>query len=329
MNAQSLVEMEEALDKDLDEAQEHRRRCEIEERNALKAYRKAQRALVEANARCSDLYRKRELYSAHLRCFTMDNSSLFCSSSQKEQVGNGLDYPNDFPENDVIPTSNHHLQHTPRGCNPLGFDSNIQCLGTAPGHLSYRHVNGQKLGSEPCSEPDGSTSEPPPHRVNNGADGVCSPSNDPNISADEDEGTFPFEDVPDQPNQGRHSKEKNSEEEQKDLNKESSRKLLSDGSQDSFLLEATLRSQLFARLGAKNSSRTTGSCYNMEPAVEQGAENDLRTENDLRECCPFSEIDKNQHSDHGGNFSREFILSLCLYSCKSIWGLVTIGAWLM
>lgn len=306
MNAQSLVEMEEALDKDLDEAQEHRRRCEIEERNALKAYRKTQRALVEANARCSNLYRKRELYSAHLRSFIMDNSSLFCSSRQNEQDGNGLDCLNDISENEAIPTSNHHLQPEYQGSNPLGLDSNIQCLSTAPVHMSYRHENGQNLCSEPCSEPDGSTSEPLPHRGKTAADGVCSPSNDPNISADEDEGTFSFERVPVQPNFECHKK--NSEVEQKDL-KESSRKLLHDGSQDSFLLEATLRSQLFARLGTKNIPRTTSSCYNMEPAVERGAENDLRTvinQSNIA-CCPFSEIEKNQLSDHEGNFCRENI----------------------
>ncbi|KAF3433744.1 hypothetical protein FNV43_RR24847 [Rhamnella rubrinervis] len=301
MNARSLVETEEALDKDLDEAQEHRRRCEIEERNALKAYRKAQMALVEANARCSDLYRKRELYSAHLRSFIMDNSSLFCLSRQNEQGGNGLDYS----ENEVIPTSNHHLRPEYHGSNPLGLDSNIQCLSTAPVHMSYRQENGQNLCSEPCSEPDGSTSEPLPHRGKTAADGVFSPSNDPNISADEDEGTFSFENVPVQPNFECHKK--NCEEERKDLNKESSGKLLIDSSQDSFLLEATLRSQLFARLGTKNFPRTTSSCDNMEPAVERGAENDLRTViNRTRTgCSPFSEREKNQHSDYEGTDRQE------------------------
>ncbi|KAJ6986478.1 hypothetical protein NC653_019859 [Populus alba x Populus x berolinensis] len=51
IDIQLLVEMEESLDRELEEAQEHRHKCEIEERNALKAYRKAQRALIEANSR--------------------------------------------------------------------------------------------------------------------------------------------------------------------------------------------------------------------------------------------------------------------------------------
>lgn len=65
IDIQLLVEMEESLDRELEEAQEHRHKCEIEERNALKAYRKAQRALIEANSRCTELYCKRELHSAH------------------------------------------------------------------------------------------------------------------------------------------------------------------------------------------------------------------------------------------------------------------------
>nr|XP_015876973.2 uncharacterized protein LOC107413525 isoform X2 [Ziziphus jujuba var. spinosa] len=298
VNVQSLVEMEESLDKDLDDAQEHRRRCEIEERNAFKTYRKAQRALAEANARCSDLYRKRELYSARLRSFIMDNSGLFYSSRQNEQVGNELGCLNDM-SNDVIPTSNHHLQPEYHGSNPLGFNSNAQCLN--------RHVNGQHLGSEPCSEPDVSTSELLPHRDNTAAHGVCSPSNDPNISADEDEETFPFEHESVQPNLECHRKEKSSEDEQKGKNNESSRKLVIDGSQDSLILEATLRSELFARLGRKNVSRDSGSCYNMESAVEQGAENDVRSNiNQTRiECSPLSEIERSQQSDHAGTERQE------------------------
>lgn len=309
MNVQSLVEIEESLDKDLDEAQEHRRRCEIEERNALKAYRKAQRAMAEANARCSDLYRKRELYSAHLRSFMMDNSGLFYPARQNEEVGNELDYLNDM-SNDVIPTSNHHLQPEYHGSDPLGFNSNAQCLNTAPVHMSYRHVNGQNIGSEPGSEPDVSTSELLP-RGKTAAHGVGSPSNDPNISRDEDEETFPFEHESVQPNFECHRKEKSSEDERKGQNNDPS---MIDGSRDSFRLEATLRSQLFARLGRKNVSRDSGSCYNMEPAVEQGAENDVRSNiNQTRiECSPLSEIEKSQQSDHAGNFSRTTLFFLSL-----------------
>ncbi|KAK1431987.1 hypothetical protein QVD17_08832 [Tagetes erecta] len=67
MDFKSLLEIEELQDKELEEAKEHRRKCEIEERNALKAYRKAQRALAEANTRCSYLYHKRNLFSANVQ----------------------------------------------------------------------------------------------------------------------------------------------------------------------------------------------------------------------------------------------------------------------
>ncbi|VAI13993.1 unnamed protein product [Triticum turgidum subsp. durum] len=56
----SLLEMEELQDRELEVAQEHRRKCEVEEREALRAYRKAQKALIEANERCTILRGKRE-----------------------------------------------------------------------------------------------------------------------------------------------------------------------------------------------------------------------------------------------------------------------------
>ncbi|XP_057989550.1 uncharacterized protein LOC110638367 [Hevea brasiliensis] len=92
INMHSLVEMEESLDKELEEAQEHRRICEIEERNALKAHRKAQRALFDANAKRTELYRKKELYSAQFQCFILNDSSLLWSMRKHQQVGLGLNY---------------------------------------------------------------------------------------------------------------------------------------------------------------------------------------------------------------------------------------------
>uniref|UniRef100_A0A7N0V6L9 Putative zinc-finger domain-containing protein n=2 Tax=Kalanchoe fedtschenkoi TaxID=63787 RepID=A0A7N0V6L9_KALFE len=63
-NLESLFAMEELHDKELEEAQGHRHHCETEERIALKAYREAQSALVEATSRCNFLYRQRELSAA-------------------------------------------------------------------------------------------------------------------------------------------------------------------------------------------------------------------------------------------------------------------------
>ncbi|XP_057990646.1 uncharacterized protein LOC110638363 [Hevea brasiliensis] len=49
------------------------------------------------------------------------------------------------------------------------------------------------MGSEPCGEPDASTSEPLHLKRKNVANVLSSPSHDPNISADEDEETSPLD----------------------------------------------------------------------------------------------------------------------------------------
>ncbi|KAL5206204.1 hypothetical protein ABZP36_034413 [Zizania latifolia] len=72
----SLLEMEEFQERELENAQEHRRKCEVEEREALRAYRRAQRALIEANERCAILRRKREVCSAQVHGLIAENSSL-------------------------------------------------------------------------------------------------------------------------------------------------------------------------------------------------------------------------------------------------------------
>ncbi|VVA12429.1 PREDICTED: ZEAMMB73_Zm00001d030666 [Prunus dulcis] len=296
----SLVEMEENLDKDLEEAQEHRRRCEIEEKKALKAYRKAQRDLLQANVRCTDLYRQRELYSANLRSFIMDNSSLIWSSRQNEQAGIGLDLANNVSENvDLIPTSGHQMHPEDDGCNPAACDSNIQCVNNARIHTSYKHLSEQNMGIEPCSEPDSSTSEPVPLLGNNGADGICSPSNELNNSADEDEdeARFSFENESVQPNVLCH---KNTDfgNKQKEMDKESNRKMSIDSPQDPVLLERMLRSKLFATLGTKTLSKNSSSCNNTE---EHGAENDVRSEKpqEIKGSFPFSEAERNHEGTDG------------------------------
>ena len=264
---QSLVEMEESLDKDLEEAQEHRRMCEIEERNALKAYRKAQRALVEANARCNDLYHKRELYSAKLRSFMISDSSLLCSSSQNEKVGIG--YSNDASGDVLIIPSSHQLQPEYYGFNPAEIDSNFQYLNAVPVQPSFGQVNAR---SEPCSEPDASTSDPLSHRGKAAADGFLSPSSNPNVSGDEDDETLSIERVA--VHHGLDNPSKNNfDDGKKNVNEEPSRKSTIDSPLDSLLLEATLRSELFARMGAKN-SMNNGSSDNIHLTFEERTENE-------------------------------------------------------
>ncbi|KAK1627420.1 hypothetical protein QYE76_001735 [Lolium multiflorum] len=88
----SLFEMEELQERELDDAQELRRKCEVEEREALRAYRKAQRNLIEANERCAILRRKREICSAQVHGLIAENSSMVqCLNIQN--AGHGLVMP--------------------------------------------------------------------------------------------------------------------------------------------------------------------------------------------------------------------------------------------
>ncbi|XP_024020478.1 uncharacterized protein LOC21409015 isoform X4 [Morus notabilis] len=292
MNIQSLVEMEESLDKDLEEAQEHRRICEIEERNVFKAYRKAQRALAEANTRCTNLYRKRELYSAHLRSFTLDNSSLLCPSRQNEKGGIELDYSNDASENMFLIQSSHQLQSGYDVLSPRGVGSNFQYLNNVPVQTSYRHVHGQNVGSEPCSEPDASTSETLSHKGKATADGVRSPLNDQNISADEDDEMVSLEQDTIQPSGECHGKNPKFDDDEKDVNKVRSRNLTIDSSHGYFI-EATLRSELLARLGTNGLSKN---CENY--ASKEKTHTSLLS-------FPSSIADKSEQSDRGGPVRRE------------------------
>ncbi|XP_048232015.1 uncharacterized protein LOC8265969 isoform X1 [Ricinus communis] len=303
----SLVEMEESLDKELEEAQEQRHICEIEERNALKAYRKAQRALVEANSRCAELYHKRELYSAHFRSLVLNDSTLLWSTRNREHVGIALNHTDNGSRNlELMPPSSHPERPDYDGRNQPGFDSNIQCASGAPLRTPYMHANGQNLGSEPCSEPDASTSEPLHLNRKTALNIGSSPSNDPNFSADDDEETSPLDHETVQPNYKIQQREESSVGRQKDsinqLNKISS----DDCSPDSLTLEATLRSELFARLGRRNLSKNSSS-LNLDPADELGTENDNGSERTQTSNGSFlvSEEERNQEFDLGGNDQHE------------------------
>lgn len=62
-----LQEEEDAIDKELEEAQQSRRRCEVREHFARRQYRDAQEALHSANLRCEMLFQKREMLSASVK----------------------------------------------------------------------------------------------------------------------------------------------------------------------------------------------------------------------------------------------------------------------
>ncbi|WCJ19563.1 hypothetical protein M5689_001848 [Euphorbia peplus] len=301
-----LVEMEESLDKELEEAQEHRRILEIEERNALKAYRKAQRGLVEANAKCTELYCKRELYSAQFRSLIFNDSSLLWSMKKHEHAGMGNHADKVSKNLELLPSSNHPKGPEYNGHSELGYDLNIQRASGAPLVVPYMHADGQNLGSEQCSEPGASTSEPTRHCSKEAANIVTPPSNDLNNSADEDEETSPLDRATLPPNYENQQAEPNPTGSHKDIQDHSNIKSSSDGSIDPLILEATLRSELFARLGKKVLSKNSGST-NLEPINVLGTENDNVSERTQTSngSVPLSEAERSLEIDIGGNDQSE------------------------
>ncbi|KAJ6804744.1 uncharacterized protein M6B38_184545 [Iris pallida] len=249
MNLQSLVELEELQDKELEEAQELRRRCELEERNALKAYRKAQRALVEANERCSLLYRKRELFSAQLRALLMDVSSSLCPSSWQSHQGTVSEALKDVPDSsfNLLPSLGHHL---PSGqtLDQLGYESNTGCAD-GPRNTSLKPMNRQELLSGQCSEHDASSSD---HRDYGALDGVHTPAHDPNISVDD---KFPFDTLVESRLEC-DVRDEHCGQRRNGLNAETERLTSVENAQNYELLEASLRSKLVARLHRRMPSKS-------------------------------------------------------------------------
>nr|XP_027188819.1 uncharacterized protein LOC101514217 isoform X2 [Cicer arietinum] len=272
IDLQSVFGMEELIDKELKEAQEHRHSCEIEERNAHRAYLKAQRSLLEANARCNNLYRQRELYSAKLRSLILNNSSFSLSLGQHQQLDIGLDYlPKlgyEIPTSSCLRQAEYHIN------NP-SFDSNNQGINNRQSDTSYHHTHGANLGSEHCAEPDASTSEPLPQRGNHTADEVYSPTNESDTSANENEEISLSGHVSNHLDAEYHRKQ-DSKAKQMDIDTTSNANCSTGSPQDSLLLEAALRSELFARLG-KRAMKSNNPCNNIE-TTEQGAENEVGSE---------------------------------------------------
>ncbi|KAL8103027.1 hypothetical protein AgCh_027530 [Apium graveolens] len=370
---QGLMEMEELHDKELEEAQEYRNKCEIEERIAQKAYRRAQRATMEANSRCAHLYRNRELFSAQLRSLMMDNPSMLWSSSLGDQQGEG---PNSFnkvadPNLHVVPSGHRaeselfaHNQgenvSVVRSANVTqqnvsGIEENIQDLAVDPSSepdtsmywsrslhdrlgerlvsfndrpevnlhvepsgrekelqfyahnqcendrngrsdnafqhkVSGQHEAEQDLAVEPRRDPNTSTSEPEENNAEINAAG--SQSSDSNLSAEEGDEAFLFDHEVKDSNLGHQRREVISGEDRK-LICDESRNL--DSSQDSLLLEASLRSQLFARLGVNSSLNKRG--LGQKPKDVTESSDHERSTGTLLSC----DAEKDLSIDLGGN----------------------------
>ncbi|XP_019254276.1 PREDICTED: uncharacterized protein LOC109233004 isoform X2 [Nicotiana attenuata] len=271
IDLQSLFHLEEFHDKELGEAQEYRHKCEVEERNALKSYRKAQRALLEANARCSHLYNKREQYSAQLRDLMMGNPNLLLSSGFPDKSGIGLGPVPAISDVNVhlIPSSSCAVQPT------FGFNNQHRCnLNIHPNNVAFQNVSSDQehynLASDP--EPDGITFEP--HKEDNDANDPCSPSEDVIMSQNVDEETFLTEHRSQENSPDYQGKAKSSVDMEKSMNNASEGQSAVTISEDSLLLEASLRSQLFERLRMRTLCQKVTRQETLGAVAEGRAEND-------------------------------------------------------
>ncbi|KAF3555043.1 hypothetical protein F2Q69_00017660 [Brassica cretica] len=262
-----LTNLEESLDKDLEEAQERKRLCEIEERNALKVYRKAQRSLIEANAKCAELYSKRETLSAHYGSLIVRDTRLLWPSIHHEHPETGFRFVSNSAENIDSATKTDNPQHTQLETNHIHNNENGGI------HSLHRPHSGQNLGSEPCSDHDASTSDGLPYSEKQTASRLGSPSSDAHILAEDE--SFPVNHESTEGNIGHQA--------------ENLEQTL--GNQNSLLIEASLRSKLFERLSMREESRG-GTCANGETVVDRGVASE-RTQRDG--SSPVSE--KVQHSD--------------------------------
>ncbi|KAF6163576.1 hypothetical protein GIB67_022141 [Kingdonia uniflora] len=292
IDTETLMKIEELQDKELEETQEHRRRCEVEERNAMIIYREAQLALVDANAKCTHLYRKREMFSARFRALMMEDAGSFWSSRWNKQTENEIGSLNMDPEpyEIMLPTKSHQLYT--RGCN-LVADSTIQhatgvvTLEPAYSTLGLLHHEGnnmihqletsertlvadsnvQHTSNAVMLEHVASTLKLMQHKDNNTLSRVSTDSSHTNTyshnSVGEDE---PFG------NEAVQSICQNEDFNNRKVDSfDGSRKNKSfDGTQDLALLEESLRSKLFAQLGKKNELKIPVPCFSGESGVDKG-----------------------------------------------------------
>lgn len=228
--------MEELQDKELEDAQEHRQKCEAEEREAFRAYRKAQRALLEANEKCAILRRKREICSSQVHGLIAENSSLVQSLSIRN------------PEDGLAMPSLHNSQ--------IHADSQM------PENLGGRH----RLRPEEPSQQPVDKHEARPHYRDKLAASTADPSSVTAVNADSILSNYMEDDLMLPTRQARSectSDLENQMEETIHVYAEENRQVSGDSAQDYELLEASLRSRLVERFGKK-------SCLN--GTIDEGAE---------------------------------------------------------
>lgn len=252
MNLQSLMALEDLQDRELQEAQELRQRCELEERRALKAYREAQKALIDANEKCSLLYRKRELFSAQLRALLLQASSSMWPSSCHGHGGTVSKSTESVPDaNFGLSSLGDQLPVECRNLGQLGLESNAGRSDDVQPDVPCQQLKEHDFASGgPCLEQDASTSD---QRENSALDVTSTPIHHRNMSTDDEE-NFSLDHRPVEfkstcnimaESHGRTT----------DLNE--SEGLTSDeNAQDHELLEASLRLKLVERLGSRTSYKS-------------------------------------------------------------------------
>ncbi|KAG6554363.1 hypothetical protein Mapa_004280 [Marchantia paleacea] len=88
---EQLQAQEELLDKELEEAQERRHRCELRERVARKEYRESQRALREVNAHCDLLNQRKEFLLSRIHLVEGRQYSRKLSSNREPWLISSVD----------------------------------------------------------------------------------------------------------------------------------------------------------------------------------------------------------------------------------------------
>ncbi|XP_062202673.1 uncharacterized protein LOC133905004 isoform X2 [Phragmites australis] len=252
----SLLEMEELQERELEDAQEHRQKCEVEEREALRAYRKAQRALIEANERCTILRRKREICSAQVHGFIAENSPLVQSLSI-QNAGDGL-------------------------AMPSLLNSQIHADCQLPENQGGRY---SLYPDEPPQQPVDKHEAQPHYR-----DELAASTADPNFVNTANDNSMPSDYMEDDllfPARRARSEcasdLENHMEETIHVHAEENRQASGDSVQDYELLEASLRSRLVERFGKKPCLNSTGEGTE-EIAVGKvaGAEHDKQSAHELQ-----------------------------------------------
>ncbi|XP_071723413.1 uncharacterized protein [Rutidosis leptorrhynchoides] len=153
----------------------------------------------------------------------------------------------------LIPVSSHPMQPDHANINEGRYNSNSEHVSAALLSRLYQQENGRSWECCKCGELS---------------------IHDPNLSADEDEETFPMDDGSAWPSLNYQEKELDSKGRENDLRTESGKNSLGNGSQDSLLLEATLRSKLMASLMSGPLSKACNLFHNLDPDVELEVEFD-------------------------------------------------------